>query len=187
MFSSKTNPASSSLLLIFVIQIILILLMGGLFAIGYRNHNMGSFWFALILGSLGASISLMRRINTGKADFITASTEFKILSTLMPILYGTIMTGIAYLLFMSGILSGENGGGLITTNIFPNFDKTGAFGKTLMEQFLIIHPYDIKEAGKLFVWCFITGYSEKFITGVLSSMEGRVLKEEEPAEEKNKK
>lgn len=44
----------------------------------------------------------------------------------MPFLYGGMMAAVAYLLFMAGILTGDSGGGLLTTNVFPNFSRTRA-------------------------------------------------------------
>ena len=154
-----------SLQLVFFLQILMLLLIALLVALGA-----GSFFFCILLGGIGASISLMRRL------YKQEDPGFKGLafvnSVLMPVLYGVLMSGIAYLLFMSGILSGDGGGGLISSNLFPNFDHGKVTDKmSLVQQFFVIRPEDIKEAGKLLVWCFITGYSESFITGILKMLE----------------
>jgi hypothetical protein len=34
-------------------------------------------------------------------------------------------------------------------------------------------PVSMKDVGKLLVWCFVAGYSEKFVTGILKQLERR--------------
>lgn len=177
MFNRLHAPVARPLSAIFFIQLLLILVIGLLVIIGLNFEIVGDFWFAILLGSLGATVSLMRKIQTGDALFIADEKEVKLLSILMPILYGTIMTSIAYLLFMSGILSGDGGNGLITSNVFPNFfngnlNASSSSDSVIASQFSDVHPDGITNTGKLLVWCFITGYSEKFITGILSKVEG---------------
>lgn len=189
---NKYSPENKSMVAIFIVQITLLIILTSLFFIGLDVNNnlqieIGDFWFAIIMGAMGASVALMKRTKESKVKFENDSNGFIILSTLMPILYGTIMAGIAYLLFMSGILSGDGGGGLVTTNIFPNFtrDVSNDSGN-LMKQFMNIHTVGITDTGKLLVWCFITGYSEKFITGILNNMESGTMskdKSKETAEE----
>ena len=76
----------------------------------------GSFLFGLSLGSLGGSIALLRRVR-GEMASVLVEIAADMTSTLMPVLYGGLMAGVAYLLFMSGILSGEGGSGLFTSNL----------------------------------------------------------------------
>ena len=77
------------------------------------------------------------------------------------------MASVAYLLFMSGILTGEQGQGLFTSNLFPNFTHpvipTGQL--LTVPMILQIRPVSVADVGKLFVWCFLAGYSERFVTG----------------------
>ena len=81
------------------------------------------------------------------------------------------MSGVAYLLFISGILSGNEGEGLITTNLFPYFKDTTEFNADLLQQFKAIKPASMQDTGKLLVWCFLAGYSEHFIVRVLNHLE----------------
>ncbi len=91
----------------------------------------------------------------------------------MPLLYGGLMAGIAYLLFVSGILSGDGGSGLFTSNLFPNFTEPQTKTEQLIRAFLEIRPVSMKDTGKLLVWCFVAGYSERFVTGILKQLERR--------------
>lgn len=158
----------------FFTQIGLLLLLAVLFIIGYSDNKwkVGSFFFAIILGALGASVSLMKRVRANDLPFSTDQSNLGIFATLIPILYGTVLAGVAYLLFMSGILSGDGGTGLLTTNLFPNFINPDP-NDDLLKQFVTIQPSGIKDSGKLLVWCFLAGYSERFVTGILSQLESR--------------
>lgn len=162
-----------ALRIIFYIQIGLIALMGILFILGSVNAGVkvGAFFFTIILGALGASVSLLRQV-LDRSHFSNGLDDpFKIFTLVIPIMYGTVMAGIAYLLFMSGILSGDGGNGLLTTNLFPNFDHPEATDMTLMEEFRQVTPDGMQNTGKLLVWCFLAGYSERFVTGILRRLE----------------
>lgn len=159
---------------IFFIQIALIATLGLLFFIGYAENGikLGSFFFVIVMGTLGATVSLMKRILENKPLFSTDNRNFRIFSTLIPILYGTVMAGLSYLFFMSGILSGDGGGGLFTSNLFPNFTTPDPENGNLLEQFILMSPHGMQNTGKLLVWAFLAGYSERFVTGILRKLEG---------------
>jgi hypothetical protein len=97
------------------------------------------------------------------------------IDTMMPVLYGAILAGITYLLFMSGILSGAAGQGLLTTNLFPTFqfDTEIPEGASVVRSFLRSRPATVPDLGKLLVWCFMAGYSEHFVIGILRQLDRR--------------
>ncbi len=141
-------------------------------ALSIYTGEAGSFPFAFLLGALGGSISLFRRLpHEGQESLLQISHDW--ISTLVPLLYGSIMASVAYLLFMSGILTGEQGRGLFTSNLFPNFTRPEIpTGKLLtVPMILQIRPGTVADVGKLLVWSFLAGYSERFVTGILSTLE----------------
>jgi len=162
-----------ALRLIFFIQIGLVFLIGLLFIIGSIDAGIrvGAFFFTIILGALGASVSLLRQVLDHSHFSNGLDNPFKVFTLVIPIMYGTVMAGIAYLLFMSGILSGDGGNGLLTTNLFPNFIHPETADMTLMQQFRQVTPDGMQNTGKLLVWCFLAGYSERFVTGILRRLE----------------
>ncbi len=159
---------------IFVIQLSLVvtILLLLLVADGFDVERFGfDFWLAFFVGCMGASISLRIRIATD-AQVLQEAGRSNI-DTMMPILYGAIMAGLIYLMFMSGILSGDAGTGLLTTNLFPTFDVDSVDIKSqgLVKSFLGSRPATLPDLGKLLVWCFLAGYSEKFVIGILGKLE----------------
>lgn len=156
---------------IFVTQLCIVAAFCALTFVGYFWH-VGSFFFGVFLGALGGSIALLKRVRSEQAAIIEEIAA-DIISTLMPILYGGLMAGVGYLLFMSGILSGEGGEGLFTSNLFPNFTTPNASEDNLIKRFIEMKPETMKDVGKLLVWSFIAGYSERFVTGILKQLEQR--------------
>ena len=156
---------------IFVAQLCLVAAFCVSAIVGYF-WQVGSFTFALLLGSLGGSIALLKRVRTENA-LVFEELCADLTSTLMPMLYGGLMAGVAYLIFMSGILSGEGGSGLFTSNLFPNFTSPDSSVVGLIRRFVQMEPVSMKDVGKLLVWCFVASYSERFVTGILKQLEQR--------------
>ncbi len=153
---------------IFIVQLVLIAAVTVL--VGAATvWNIGAFWFAFAGGILGGSIALIKRIECGNASQLDRVFR-SWYGLLMPLLYGGVMAIIAYGLFMAQILSGEMGGGLLTTNLFPNF--TGSDGEQVTATaFRNMRPEKLQDLGKLLIWCFLAGYSEQFIVNILGRME----------------
>lgn len=149
--------------------------MGALFAIGQLTKGgIGSLFFAVIFGALGASVALLRNIFKAKEAYFTRYDGKHTFPIFMHLLYGTVLAGVAYLLFVSQILSNEGTGSLLTSNLFPDFSCEECKGLDLFNKFRKMQPSDLTDAGKMFVWCFIAGYSEKFVTGILDQLQSKV-------------
>lgn len=172
MSTSESIIVKRSKRIIFFIQISLIVVWSILFVFDYFNESMkvGAFFYSLILGALGASISLMRRVTKGDKEVLKQISDDNFYAIMASVLYGVLMTGVGYLLFMSDMLSGDSGGGLFTTNLFPNF-TTPSTDASLLKQFIEMEPDGMKNTGKLLIWSFIAGYSEGFIKGILNQLE----------------
>jgi len=146
-----------------------------LFVFLATKANLGVFWFAFLGGVLGASIALLRKITLGaKLDNYLSSEDWII--TASPFLYGGLMATVVYFLMISGLVSGDGGSGLVTSNLFPSFNPGDPLpqGQLLsMDQFRDLRPASVSDGAKVVIWCFIGGYSESFVTGMLSSLERR--------------
>ncbi|MEM7315876.1 MAG: hypothetical protein AAF497_22300 [Planctomycetota bacterium] len=105
---------------IFLFQSCLVAFSTALFLIG-SQWQLGFFWFAFIAGAFGSSVALLRNVRSQSTEVNDALSESWTI-TLSPILYGAMLAGMAYFLFVSRILSGVDGDGLLMTNLFPDFD-----------------------------------------------------------------
>ena len=161
---------------VFVLQLILVMVAVLLVPLSLYT-GLGWFWFAFAAGIFGSSIALLRRITRGGSVALLSGASWTLLMS--PLLLGGILAGIAYFFMASGMISGDTGSGLLKTNLFPSFAPGIGSDSDLMEQpaqmanFLKIRPSTLQDAAKLIVWCLLAGYSENFITGILSTLERR--------------
>lgn len=140
------------------------------------TKQLGSMIFALLFGGIGAGVSIVRRIpSLPEQKLISLSNSWWNLVT--PILVGVVMGCVLYIVFFAGILTGDGGGGLFTSNLFPNFDNLakGEEGVLDMQKVLAIRPSSIQDLGKLVIWCFLSGYSERLVPNLLESLEKRAV------------
>ena len=77
----------------------------------------------------------------------------------------------AYFLFASELLSGDGGGGLLTSNLFPIFNTLETPGGVRVRDWLALRPLHFPDGGKLIVWSVVAGYSEGFVTGILRRLD----------------
>jgi hypothetical protein len=170
----EPNPNYAQIIVwrVFLVQTVLLAILAAIFIYcHFANNALFSFPIAFIVGCLGASIRLIQRLSSQKPEVqkhLTSNWS----STLMPFMYGGMMAAVAYLLFMAKILTGDAGGGLLTTNVFPTFNEPQAANDTLsLNTILAIRPSSVKDFAKLLVWCFLAGYSEMFIERILNFLE----------------
>lgn len=152
-------------------------------ALSVFTGHMGTLLFALFAGAMGAGVSLARRsADLGEAELGTLLRSPWNLAVVEVV--AAIMAGIVYLLFLAGILTGDGGGGLFTSNLFPKFSWPTVPAETTLDirTVLKVRPTSIQDFGKLVVWCFVAGYSEKFAPGILGVLENRASGREEKGE-----
>ncbi len=158
---------------IFLVQLFLVavttaLVLVGAMIEGRTPQGFGFFWFAFIAGCIGSSIGMVRQCRDDPEALRQLSRSWTAL--LMPHLYGGLLAGLTFFLFVSGILSGTGQSGLLTSNLFPDFTGADAASGASIKAYLALRPASLADAGKLLVWCFIAGYSEGFVIGVLDQL-----------------
>lgn len=152
----------------------------GVFSTIYPDQ-LGSFVFALGLGGIGATVSLTRRIpKLNESDAESLASSWWILIVLSTT--GIVMGGILYIMFLGGILTGDGGDGLFTSNLFPLFSAPNGAAETQnylsdMRTLLSVRPQEAKDFGMILVWCFLAGYSERFVPSLLHNMEKQAPKQ----------
>ncbi len=174
---NETNPTRQTglrlrvLSRIFYIQLGLIFLALVFFTWSYYSESrLGSLELSILAGCLGGSLTLLSRIQrlSNIQDLSLWTT------TLVPVIASGFMAAIAYLLFLSGLLSGEAGTGLIRSNLFPQFIRPDLCLDEPMNMKLVLltRPDGVLNFAKLLIWCFLAGYSDRFVDHILRSLEG---------------
>ncbi|MBN9134204.1 MAG: hypothetical protein J0H48_12720 [Nitrosospira multiformis] len=117
-------------------------------------------------GVIGGFVGLQRRLKDLTLFDLELIAESWVYTALSP-LVGGVLAFLLFILFLSGLLSGD---------LFPVFLTDS---NSSSESFLSIfeqHGEGHKEYAKLIFWSFMAGFSEHFVTDVISRFEGAAVK-----------
>lgn len=149
---------------LFVIIVCCLAFVSGMLWLAGKDSATAVPFILFMAGMLGGFIGLQRRLkDLTEKDLILLSDSIVYLS-LSP-LVGGILALVTYVIFLSGI---------IQSNLFPTFkvdSSCNGFGMIFCQS-----GVDYKDYAKLIVWCFISGFSEKFVTDILNRFEGDSVK-----------
>lgn len=133
-------------------------------------------WMVMLCGAIGGFISLQRRLKMLPNDDLLLLARSWVYVLLSP-LVGGILALLLYFLFLSGLLEGD---------LFPNFDTIAALNlkngidtsavvsdtsRTGLTVLFQAQGVEYKDYAKLVFWCFVAGYSESFVTNIISHFE----------------
>lgn len=124
----------------------------------------GTSWMVLLTGVLGGFIGLQRRLKEMEHDDLLLLARSWVYVLLSP-LVGGVLALLLFVLFISGLVEGD---------LFPRFAADAATdGDTAnsLIKLVQIHAVSYEEYAKLVFWCFLAGYSEKFVTNIISRFE----------------
>jgi hypothetical protein len=120
----------------------------------------GAYWLVVFAGTLGALVSILRRIQNmtldGNSDTNLVELERNSSSITYSPLLGAVFALLLLFLFMSGLLSGA---------LFPKASDSHT------RIFLGCVPSTCVELAKLIVWSFIAGFAEKFVPDALDKLQ----------------
>jgi len=118
-------------------------------------------------GLVGGFVSIQQRlkdVNDEELELLSRSW-FQIL--LIPV-YGGIFSLVLYLAFLSGI---------IDSPLFPHFSiptfSNPPSTEDMRNLFATTYPSTGIDFGKLIFWCFVAGFSERFVPQIVSTAENR--------------
>ena len=117
-------------------------------------------------GVIGGFVGLQRRLKDltlFDLELIAASWVYTGLSPLV----GGVLAFLLFILFLSGLLSGD-----LFPVFLPDSNSSSESFLSIFEQ----HGEGHKEYAKLIFWSFIAGFSEHFVTDVISRFEGAAVK-----------
>lgn len=119
-------------------------------------------------GLIGGFVGLQRRLKDLTVSDLELIAHSWIYTWLSPMV-GGILAVILYVLFLSELLTGQ---------LFPHFvpdspAQTDAGFSSLFMQ----HAENYQEYAKLVFWSFVAGFSERFVTDVISRFQGTAIKD----------
>ncbi len=132
---------------------------------GLSVHHWELIPFVGIAGAFGASFSMMTSLRTRLADseFNALKLNRSVLMILARVLVGMGAGFLLFFLVKSGLLAGE---------AFPELGK-GIGAKA-------VNTLSAPDFAKLFIWCFIAGFSEKFVPNLLTTTEAQKSGQQTP-------
>ena len=124
------------------------------------------------VGIIGGFVGLQRRLKKMTDDDLTLLANSWVYVCLAP-LVGGILAVLVYVLFISGLLTGD---------LFPKFvpDENAEATKGLAAIFQI-HG-DAPAYAKMLFWCFLAGFSERFATDIISHFDTEADGEGKPTD-----
>lgn len=144
-------------------------LVGATFAVTLVNGDrfMVS-WACFGCGLLGGFVSIQQRLKKfGDEELaLLAQSWFQIL--LIPV-YGGIFALVLYIAFLSNIVQGP----LFPLFAVPEFSKPSPSTEELAKFFSQTYPSSGADLAKLLFWCFVAGFSERFVPQLIDKTQAR--------------
>jgi hypothetical protein len=155
------NTIWRKLLLIFVV------LLGLSVAISIKDGPFTVPGLIFITGNIGGYVGIHRNLsNLSDTEIIQLSSSW--FGLIVPSFVGGILACVLYLLFISGIISGE---------LFPRIIEDGTHNVMIQkESFAMIfnqHADGGAEYAKLLFWTFVAGFNQKYVVDVIETIKSR--------------
>jgi hypothetical protein len=145
-----------------------VIALGGMFGatLFFEEKFMVS-WVCLGCGVLGGFVSIQQRLKDIGDEELTLLSESVFQIALIPI-YGGIFALVLYVGFLSGIVRGD----LFPEFSIPTFSKPMPTTEDLQRFFRDTYPVSGADTAKLLFWCFVAGFSERFVPQIIGKQSG---------------
>ena len=123
---------------------------------------------AVVIGAglIGGFVGLQRRLKDLTLSDLQLINDSWLYTALSP-LVGGILALLLYILFLSGLVSGQ---------LFPIFEADPGLSPTSFSSLFMQHATEFQDYAKLLFWCFVAGFSEHFVTDVINRFQGPAVK-----------
>jgi hypothetical protein len=128
-------------------------------------------WICIMSGILGGFVSIQQRIRKIPDPELQLLSKSWYQILLIPI-YGGIFSLILYVIFLSGLLGGQ----FFPSFDFPDIPATGIDSEYLRDFLTYTYPSTGPDLAKLIFWCFVAGFSERFVPQIISNISTRMNK-----------
>lgn len=160
--TQQTIRTISNRLAVCLVVLVVIMICGALLAdYGQSEGIVTAPMAAFAAGVVGGFVGLQRRLKGMTSDDLTLLANSWVYVCLSP-LVGGILAVVLYVLFISTLVSGE---------LFPSFvpDQSATTHRGFAAIFAV-HGDAVAYAKMLF-WSFVSGFSEKFVTDIISKFD----------------
>jgi phosphate/sulfate permease len=118
-------------------------------------------------GCIGGFVGLQRRLKDLTVPDLELIAKSWIYTSLSP-LVGGVLALLLYVLFLSELLKGD---------LFPRFMvDNDVLPRNGFSSLFAQHAAGYKDYAKLMFWCFVAGFSERFVTDVIGRFEGTAIR-----------
>jgi len=124
----------------------------------------------LFVGFVGGFVGLQRRLKALPAEDLTLLANSWVCIALSPIA-GAVLAELVYLLFISELLAG---------NMFPAFVPDQGGTTQGLKAIFEVHCLHASDYAKVLFWSFVAGFSERFVTDIISRFESGGPKRSQP-------
>ncbi len=140
--------------------LVLLMIGGGLLSAHGPDGIVTAPMAAFAAGVVGGFVGLQRRLKSMTNDDLTLLANSWVYVCLSP-LVGGILAVVLYVLFISTLVSGE---------LFPKFVPDDQSTQKGFAEIFAVHGDSVAYAKMLF-WSFVSGFSERFVTDIVSKFE----------------
>lgn len=120
-----------------------------------------------ITGNIGGYVGLHRNLNS-LSDIEIMQLSSSWLGLIVPSFIGGILACVLYLLFISGIISGELFPKIVADSVEAGVSRPQSF-EIIFQQ----HADGVAEYAKLLFWAFVAGFNQKYVVDIIESTKSR--------------
>jgi hypothetical protein len=155
-----------------------LIIAGAIFSIPIITHTrVMFFWLCLLCGIIGGFVSIqqrMKKISDAELRLLTGSW----CQVLLTPIYGGIFAILLYVIFQSQFIS---------SIVFPEFSYPPIPESGVDSQYFVDFVRDtVPKSGpdfmKLMFWCFVAGFSERFVPRLISEIEDKATPDKDDAD-----
>ncbi|MBP7902208.1 MAG: hypothetical protein KA015_05275 [Spirochaetes bacterium] len=166
-------------LVLIITKRLIILTMISLFAVGgilaiplFTDARIMFSWLCLLCGIIGGFVSIQQRLKkiTDEELRLLSGSWFQV--SLIPI-YGGIFAFVIYLIFLSGFISSA----VFPEFAYPPIKETGIDSDYFIVFLRDTVPKTGQDFTKLLFWCFVAGFSERFVPQIINEIQEIVSEE----------
>ena len=147
--------------------IIFVILLGLSVAISFKPGLFTVPQLVFIFGNIGGYVGVHRNLNN-LSDVEVGQLSASWLGLVLPSFIGGILACLLYLLFISGIISGQLFPRIVADVVEAGMKKPSSFA-VIFHQ----HADGAPEYAKLLFWSFVAGFNQKYVVDIIESIKNR--------------